>query len=71
MKKKLYSIIMILLVMVLILGLVACKEPNLKEEEEEPTAEEVSRTQIITNGTFYDVANVVESNKYVKETLND
>ncbi len=69
MKKLIYSMLIILVALTLALGLVACKEPDLTDKEGETPAEIVTRTQLVANGTFYNVTNATGSKKYTKENV--
>ena len=71
MKKKLYTIILILMIFSLMMGLISCKKPDLKDKDPDEQTEEITRTQIIENGTFYNAKNSTGSKKYVKEVVSN
>ncbi|MDD4315948.1 MAG: hypothetical protein PHC84_02180 [Clostridia bacterium] len=70
MKKLIYSMFIILVVLALSMGLVACKEPDLTDKNGDETEETITRTQLVANGTFYNVANATGSKKYTKENVS-
>lgn len=71
MKKTIKAILILIMIMVVCMTVIACDKPNLEDEELPEEAEELTRTQIITNGTFYSVANVTGSKRYIKENVTN
>ncbi|MDI9486589.1 MAG: hypothetical protein QM214_01570 [Bacillota bacterium] len=69
MKKTLYSLFILLLVFVFAIALIACDEPILDENGGDEEEETVARSQLITNGTFYDISNTTGSQRYIKENV--
>lgn len=69
MKKLIYSMLIILVALTLALGLVACKEPDFTDDPDDQTPEIITRTQLVANGTFYNVTNATGSKKYTKENV--
>lgn len=68
MKKKFLTILTILLILAVALAVVACVDYTDPTEEEEET-DTITRTQLITNGTFYN-AKASTTGDYIKETVN-
>ena len=52
MKKTIKAILILIMIMVVCMTVIACDKPNLEDEELPEEAEELTRTQIITNGTL-------------------
>lgn len=69
MKKAIKSILILLLVLAIGIALVACVEPDLDDEEPGEEGGSLTRSQLITNGTFYDVSNATGSKNYIKENV--
>ena len=51
-EKTIKAILILIMIMVVCMTVIACDKPNLEDEELPEEAEELTRTQIITNGTF-------------------
>lgn len=68
-RRRLNSILILLMAFVFVLSFVACTPPNLSEPGDDTEEEAITRTQIITNGTFYKVSNSSGSSSYMKETV--
>ena len=68
MKKKLLIIMTVLLAAFLVFGMIACSD-YVKPDDDKDDADTITRTQIVTNGTFY---NATSSNKddYLKGTVS-
>jgi hypothetical protein len=67
MKKKFLILLTIIMVLVLSIAVVACSD-YVDETTTESTEEDISRTMLITNGTFYD-ASTSTDDSYIQETV--
>ncbi len=68
MKKKLLIIMTVLLAVLLVSGIVACSD-YVKPDDDSDDAETITRTQLVTNGTFYN-ATSSDKDDYLKGTVS-
>ncbi|MGN1042552.1 MAG: hypothetical protein ACI4SK_03600 [Christensenellales bacterium] len=69
MKKKLLIFLTVLLVAMTALSIVACSD-YVEPEDKDNAADTITRTQIVTNGTFYNASSTNEDD-YIKTTVSD
>lgn len=68
MKRKFLTLMTVLLVLLIAISIVACADYTEPDDGEE-TEDEITRTQIVTNGTFYN-ASSSSKDAYIKETVS-